>query len=82
MATGEISATQYCRTGNSTALKEKKMSWDLLFEDKSSFTLVQIQISFLVSWEILARAALKSNRMVINTSRIAWLSWASFEKML
>ena len=74
MATGEISASQYCRP---TALKEKKMSWDLLFEeDKSSFTLVQIQISFLVSWEILARDAfLKSNRMVRSTRvEFAWLS--------
>ena len=53
------------------------MSWDLLFEeDKSSFTLVQIQISFLVSWEILARDAfLKSNRMVRSTRvEFAWLS--------
>ena len=74
MATGEISASQYCRT---TALKEKKMSWDLLFEeDKSSFTLVQIQISFFGQLgNISKRCFLKSNRMVRSTRvELAWLS--------
>ena len=76
MATGEISATQYCRTGNSTALKEEKMSWDLLFEDKSSFTLVQIQISFFGQLGNISKNGFLSQIEdgEINTSRIAWLS--------
>ena len=81
MATGEISATQYCRT---TALKEKKMSWDLLFEeDKSSFTLVQIQISFFGQLGNISKNGFLSliEDGEINTSRIAWLSRTRNKKL-